>query len=159
MNYPTHIVSAGGLIENDEGKMLLIKSPLRGWEIPGGQVEAGETITDALKREVKEETGMDIEVGALTSVHSNISNRVQPDGVTPIGSIVSFEFTGRAVSGELATSDESLEVGWFERDKVLDMIDEQFTRDKVRCIMDFDGRVTYGVFTRNPYVLHEERKL
>lgn len=65
MNYPVHIVSVGGLIENDEGKILMLKSPDRGWEIPGGQVEEGESLTDALKREVKEETGIDIEVGSL----------------------------------------------------------------------------------------------
>lgn len=60
MNYPVHIVTVSGLIENDEGKILLEKAPDRGWEVPGGQVEAGETLIDALKREVKEETGIDI---------------------------------------------------------------------------------------------------
>ena len=115
MNYPVHIVAVGGLIENDEGKILMVKSPDRGWEIPGGQVEAGETLTDALKREIKEETGIDIEVGDLRTVNSNIAKKVQPDGVSPIGSIISFGFTGKAVSGELTTSDESLEVNWFDR--------------------------------------------
>lgn len=159
MNYPVHIVSVGGLIENDEGKILLVKSPDRGWEIPGGQVEAGESVTDALKREVKEETGIDIEVGNLKAVHSNISKRVQPDGMSPIGSIVSFEFTGKAVSGKLTTSEESLEVNWFEKEKVLDIINEEFTRDKVRCVLDYDGRVAYVVFSRNPYIIHDVQYL
>lgn len=155
MNYPVHIVAVGGLIENEEGKILVIKSPDRGWEIPGGQVEAGETLTDALKREVKEETGIDIKVGDLKAVHSNITKRVQPDGVSPIGSIVSFGFTGRAISGELTISDESLEVTWVNRENLLDLIDEDFMRDKVRYMLNSDGKIAYVVFSRNPYILHE----
>lgn len=154
MNYPVHIVSVGGLIENNEGKILMVKSPDRGWEIPGGQVEEGESLTDALKREIKEESGIDIEVGNLKTVHSNIGKRVQPDGVTPIGSIVNFGFTGKAISGELSTSEESLEVDWFDREQVLELIGEDFMRDRVKCMLSDDGRVTYGVFSRNPYILH-----
>jgi len=155
MNYPVHIVSVGGLIENNEGKILMIKSPDRGWEIPGGQVEAGEALTDALKREIKEETGIDIEVGNLRTVHSNIGKRVQPDGVSPIGSIVNFGFTGMAISGELTTSEESLEVDWFDRDLILELIGEDFMRDRVKCMLNEDESVTYGVFSRDPYILHE----
>lgn len=155
MNYPVHIVSVGGLIENDEGKILLVKSPDRGWEIPGGQVEEGETLTDALKREIKEEAGIHIEVGRLKAVHSNISKRIQPDGVSPIGSIVSFGFTGKAISGELATSEESLEVKWFEKDKILDVIHEDFMRDKVKYMLHLNEKVAYVVFSRSPYTLHE----
>lgn len=159
MNYPVHIVSVGGLIENEEGKILLIKSPARGWEIPGGQVEMGETITDALKREVKEETGVDIEVGDLKAVHSNIAKRVQPDGISPIGSIISFGFTGKAVSGKLTTGNESLEVDWFAKDEILNIINEEFMKDKVRYMLNCNGKVAYIVFSRNPYVLHEVQYL
>ncbi|MEG0292642.1 MAG: hypothetical protein RR617_07910 [Anaerovoracaceae bacterium] len=45
MNYPVHIVAVGGLIENDEGKILMLLSPDRGWEIPGGQVEVANSFT------------------------------------------------------------------------------------------------------------------
>ena len=159
MNYPVHIVAVGGLIEDNEGKILMVKSPDRGWEVPGGQVESGETLTDALKREIKEETGIDIEVGDLRAVHSNIAKRVQPDGVSPIGSIISFGFTGKAVSGELTTSDESLEVNWFDRETILDVINEDFMRDKVRYMLNCDGKVAYVVFSRNPYILHEVQYL
>lgn len=155
MNYPVHIVSVGGLIENHEGKILMLLSPDRGWEIPGGQVEEGESITDALKREVKEETGIDIEVGNLKTVYSNITKRVQPDGISSIGSIVSFGFTGKAISGELATSEESLEVAWIDRGKVLDLIGKDFMRDRVKSMLNSEEKVIYGVFTREPYILHE----
>jgi 8-oxo-dGTP diphosphatase len=155
MNYPVHIVSVGGLIENSEGKILMVKSPDRGWEIPGGQVEEGESLTDALKREIKEETGIEIEVGNLRTVNSNIGKRLQPDGVSPIGSIVNFGFTGKAISGELTTSEESLEVAWFDKEQALELIGEDFMRDRVKCMLSVDGRITYGVFSRNPYTLYE----
>lgn len=159
MNYPVHIVTVGGLIENHEGKILMLLSPDRGWEIPGGQVENGESLTDALKREVKEETGIDIEVGNLKAVYSNVSKRVQPDGINPIGSIVNFGFTGKAISGELATSDESLEVKWVDREKVLETIGKDFMRDRVKSMLDSDERITYGVFTREPYILHDLQQI
>lgn len=54
----------------------------------------------------------------------------------------------------MTTSDESLEVNWFDREQILNVIDEDFTRDKVRYMLDYDGRVTYVVFSRNPYTLH-----
>ena len=47
MNY-THFVSVAGLVSNDKGEILLINSPRRGWEYPGGMVEPGETFQDAL---------------------------------------------------------------------------------------------------------------
>lgn len=154
MNFPTHIVSVCGLIENDEGKILMVKNPVRGWEIPGGQVEVGETITEALKREVKEESGIDVEIAYLTVVHSNIGIGVQYDGVSPIPTIINFGFTAKALSGELTTSEESLEVSWFERNEVINVIGEEFIRDRVKCMLNYDGRVTYGVFSRNPYIIH-----
>ena len=154
MNFPTHIVTVGGIIENDEGKILMVKHPIRGWEVPGGQVEVGETITDAFKREIKEETGIDIKVGNLTVVSSNIGIGIQYDGVSPIPTIVTFGFNGKAVSGELTTSEESLEVAWVNRNEVLDLIDEDFTRDRTSYMLNYDGRVTYFVFSRNPYVIH-----
>ena len=48
---PYHLVSACGLVHRD-GLVLLIQNPKRGWELPGGTVEQGERITEALKREV-----------------------------------------------------------------------------------------------------------
>ena len=155
MNYPVHIVTVSGLVQNDEGKILMIKSPDRSWEIPGGRVEAGEPLIDALKREVKEESGINIEVGNLKVINSNISKRVQLDGVTYIGSIVNFGFIGKAILGKLTTSEESLEVGWFDRNKVLDVIGKAFMRDRVKYMMKSDGKIAYIVFSRDPYLIHE----
>lgn len=60
--YPEPTV--GGLIVNLEGKVLLVKSHkwFDNYTLPGGHIELGETMQEALKREVKEEVGLDVEV-------------------------------------------------------------------------------------------------
>lgn len=153
-NFPTHIVTVGGLVESAEGKILMVKHPVRGWKMPGGQVKRGETISEAFKREIKEETGIDIEAGTLVSVSSNIGIGVQYDGVSTIPTVVTFKFTGNTISGELTTSEESFEVSWVNRNQVLNLIDEDFTRDRRRYMLNYDGRITYFIFSRNPYIIY-----
>ncbi|MGH3951304.1 MAG: NUDIX hydrolase, partial [Pseudonocardiaceae bacterium] len=59
----------GGIVHDDTGRLLLIKrgnEPSRGkWSIPGGRVEQGESDADAVRRELSEETGLDVDPGAL----------------------------------------------------------------------------------------------
>lgn len=62
MNPPKHIISASAIVINDHNEILLINGSLRGWEMPGGQVEEGESIAQAAIRETKEESGIDIEI-------------------------------------------------------------------------------------------------
>ena len=98
MDY-THFVSVAGLVYNDKNEILLLESPIRGWEYPGGMVEPGETLQDALIREIEEETGVDVEITGFIGVCKN----VQKD-------IVNIDFSCKYLRGELATSDESLNV-------------------------------------------------
>jgi hypothetical protein len=68
---PTHIVAAAGIVVNSSGEILLVKNNRRGWEFPGGQVEVGENVIDAVKREIMEEAGVEIEVGEVFCISSN----------------------------------------------------------------------------------------
>ena len=69
---PYHLVSACGLVHRD-GLVLLIQNPKRGWELPGGTVEQGERITEALKREVYEESGVICEPESLIGIYQNLA--------------------------------------------------------------------------------------
>jgi 8-oxo-dGTP diphosphatase len=71
-------VGVGAIIVNERGELFLAqRGPLakneRGlWEFPGGSVEFGERLADALRREIREEYGMEIEVGELLDVVDHI---------------------------------------------------------------------------------------
>lgn len=112
-----HSVSVAGVIVDDHGRALLIKRRDNGhWEPPGGVVEAGETLPDALQREVLEETGIKIALPAtLTGVYKNMT-----------GLIVSLVFRCRAIEGQPTTGDETKALRWVTRDEAAELADEAY---------------------------------
>ena len=64
MTHATFTVTAGAVIQNEEGKVLLLKHTFRagsGWGLPGGFLEGGEQPIDGLRRELREEIGLEME--------------------------------------------------------------------------------------------------
>ena len=80
---PYHLISACGLVKKDE-LVLLVRNPGRGWEMPGGTVEQGETITDALRREIYEESGIHCEPERLTGVSGQIGLNQESFSANPV---------------------------------------------------------------------------
>ena len=72
---PRPILGVGGVVIRD-GQVLLIRrrfEPLKGhWSVPGGAVEVGETLVEAVAREVLEETGLSVDVGPMLDVFERI---------------------------------------------------------------------------------------
>ena len=147
-----HIVAVAALVAHRDGRVLLMKHPRRGWEFPGGQVEPGEDLIAALRREVREETGIEIGGEWLAAVCSN----VKPEGEIPTK--VMLDFTAIATGGALTTSAESLKTGWFDRDAILAMIAEPFIRDRARTMLA-GGGIVYRAYSKNPYVVRRECRL
>ena len=112
-----HSVSVAGVIVDDRGRALLVQRRDNGhWEPPGGVLESGETIPDALQREVLEETGIKIALPAtLTGVYKNMTRL-----------IVSMVFRCEAIDGDLTTGDETRALRWATRDEVTDLVDEAY---------------------------------
>ena len=152
MTPPKHIVAVAGLVTNAEGRILMIRGPRRGWEFPGGQVEEGESLIEALGREVFEETGIRVEVGKLVGVYSNLRAH-----------IVICDFLCALVSGETRTSPESLEVEWVAREDVLARITHPAIYARMKDLLDFEGQVVYRAYAcetseaRTEFTVHEER--
>jgi 8-oxo-dGTP pyrophosphatase MutT (NUDIX family) len=63
-------VAVTGFVTDAEQRVLLVRVVSRGWEMPGGQVETGESLPGALRREVEEESGCRIDVDRLIGIYS-----------------------------------------------------------------------------------------
>lgn len=73
--HPRHVVAVSGIVTDPHDRVLLVKGDRRGWEPPGGQVELGEDLVEALEREILEESGVRVEVSSLVGVYSNRAGR------------------------------------------------------------------------------------
>jgi mutator protein MutT len=111
--YPTRpFLGVGALIF--EGRNILLveraKEPLKGyWSIPGGIVEAGERLEDAVRREVREETGLEIEPLAMFEIFE----RIMPDSeARPEYHYVLIDYLCREVGGQLAAASDVSQVAW-----------------------------------------------
>ena len=150
MPFPTHIVAAGGLVEDGQGNILLVKTHDGGWVYPGGQVEVGENLLDALVREIKEESGIDTMVSNLIGVYSNTGIFKWYDGVTDVPTQVIFDFVCRPVGGELAVSEETTDSRWVAKDRVLDFIKHPAIRTRYQAYLEFNAGVNYMEYVTNP---------
>ena len=97
----------------DEDRVLLVKrgqEPLKGrWSLPGGVVEIGESLSEALMREVREETGLTIRVGPLVEVLDRIDRG--PDGRVAYHYVI-LDFLGTPTSGQPVHGFDADEVCW-----------------------------------------------
>lgn len=104
------IPCVGAVVHDDVGRLLLVlrgQEPARGcWSIPGGRVEPGESARDAVIREVREETGLDV-------TPSDLVGQVERDA--PGGGVYVIEdFLCRAQGGVLVAGDDADDAAWFD---------------------------------------------
>ncbi len=105
----------GVIVVDSRGRVLLQKrSDCGQWGLPGGRINPGEDIETAARREVKEETGLDVRVTGLQGVYSELPARLalSPGERKPV-QLVDVILIGNVISGRLRSSDESEELAFF----------------------------------------------
>lgn len=111
-------LGVSAIIFDREGKFLLTKREDNGqWCLPGGAVEAGESVAEACIREVFEETGLHVRVKRLVGVYSHPDQLVvYKDGNKAF--IVAIHFEAEVIGGTLGLSNETTDFGYFALEEI-----------------------------------------
>lgn len=140
--YPEPIV--GAFIQNEKGEILLVRSYKWGgkaWTVPGGHVEVGETIAQALKREAKEEVGLTVDDIGIFAVFDAIS----PKLFFKKRHFIFFECQCTTKKPEDLRIDnkEIQEAQWFSLNQALTLELESFARRALTLLQKHVPEVTY----------------
>lgn len=112
--YPAAPIVGLGAVVWHQGKVLMIRRgrpPRAGiWSLPGGGQLLGETVEDGIRREIREETGIEIELLGLLEVIDSVQRDAE-------GRILYhytiIDYAARWVSGEVQAGDDAADAGWF----------------------------------------------
>ncbi|WP_313467084.1 NUDIX hydrolase [Carnobacterium sp.] len=116
---------AGGIITNEKNEILLqLRTDKKLWGLPGGVVERGESVEQAAKREVTEETGLQVEVDSLLGIYSAYFD-TYPNGDK--AQTITTMFIFKTAKGELTVGDaaETLDLKFFSQDNLPQIANQQ----------------------------------
>ena len=114
--YP--LIGVGAVIVADDRALLIRRGtpPLLGeWSLPGGVLECGEALREAVAREAREETGLTVEVGEMLGVYERV---IRADDGRVRYHYVPIDFLCHRTGGETKAGSDAAEVGWFRREEL-----------------------------------------
>jgi ADP-ribose pyrophosphatase YjhB (NUDIX family) len=117
--YPDNPLVGVGAVIIEESRVLLIRRgqpPLLGeWSLPGGVLECGETLREAVAREAREETGLLVETSEMLGVYERV---IRDDEKRVRYHYVLIDFLCCAVGGDLKAGSDAADVRWFTSDEL-----------------------------------------
>ncbi|MFD5736899.1 NUDIX hydrolase [Streptomyces sioyaensis] len=112
------VPAASAVVVDNSGRILLQRRRDNDmWALPGGAMHIGESLPDCAVRETREETGMDVEITGIVGTYSDPHHVFAYDD-GEVRQEFSVCFLARPVAGQLAVSEESTDVCWFEPGEV-----------------------------------------
>jgi 8-oxo-dGTP diphosphatase len=116
---PKPVLAVAAVIWNDRREVLLIrrtKEPRKGqWSLPGGKVEFGESLEDAVHREIREETGLEIALLGLAGIAETVLDASA--GAANIHFVL-IDYSARVVSGKAVAASDAADATWFSQEQV-----------------------------------------
>ena len=111
--YENPAPTASAVVVDEQGRVLLTRrgiEPFRGtWDLPGGFIRPGEDGEAAARRELLEETGLEIATGPVLAI---VPDRYGPQG----GPTLNIFYVARVVEGDAQPASDVAEIGWFDPD-------------------------------------------
>jgi 8-oxo-dGTP diphosphatase len=144
-DYPDRpIVGVGGVVVDNHRALVVRRAtePLKGqWSIPGGMLELGEKLRDGIAREVREETGLEIEAGEVLDVFDSIF----PDANGGFQyHYVLIDFLCRPVGGQLQASSDVDAAQWVTSDELDQLHMRDVTIAVIRKALEKSGAETHN---------------
>lgn len=156
---PTHIIAGAGIVRNEKDEVLLVKTYNAGWVFPGGQVEVGENVIDAVKREIMEEAGVEVDVEEVFCISSNTGKHPGYNGVKEVPTKIMLDFICKAKGEIPRPSDENSESAYVPKEKVLELIKTPAIIERYKAYLEYAGRPIYMEYVTKPVFQLKLRRL